>query len=311
MGIYDRDYYRDDTRWSNPFGRSQGTLFLVLLSAFLFLLQVAGADIRPAVQDPLTRTLELDVSGVVGGEVWRVVTYAFVHLGIFHIIFTVIFLVWIGRQVEDLYGSKEYLGFFLVSTLIGGVAYTAVGAVTPAVPPLVGPSGAVTAVLVLFALHYPTRTILYRFFIPIRVWLLVVIYAVVDVFGLAGGHRNPPAVAVHLAGAAFAFVYHTYTLRVLNWLPRGSSRGATRPKPRSQPRARRDERQPEPAAAASATGAATALAVGPAAVDEHLEAKLDEVLEKVQQHGKESLTEGEREILLRASEIYKKRRRPG
>ena len=39
--------------------------------------------------------------------------------------------------------------------------------------------------------------------------------------------------------------------------------------------------------------------------------KLDEVLEKVQRHGKESLTDGEREILLKAAEIYKKRRRPG
>jgi hypothetical protein len=42
--------------------------------------------------------------------------------------------------------------------------------------------------------------------------------------------------------------------------------------------------------------------------DEHLEAKLDEVLEKVQRHGKDSLSESERAILVRASEIYKKRR---
>jgi hypothetical protein len=43
-------------------------------------------------------------------------------------------------------------------------------------------------------------------------------------------------------------------------------------------------------------------------VDEHLEAKLDQVLEKVQKYGKESLSEAEREILLKASEVYKKRR---
>ena len=76
---------------------------------------------------------------------------------------------------------------------------------------------------------------------------------------------------------------------------------------------RRDEPQPEPAAAASTAGAAGAAGAvgGGASVDEHLEAKLDEVLQKVQRHGKESLTDGEREILLKASEIYKKRRRPG
>jgi len=77
-------------------------------------------------------------------------------------------------------------------------------------------------------------------------------------------------------------------------------------------RVRRDEPQPEPAAAASTAGAVGAVAVGGgSSVDEHLEAKLDEVLEKVQRHGKESLTDGEREILLKAAEIYKKRRRPG
>ena len=43
-------------------------------------------------------------------------------------------------------------------------------------------------------------------------------------------------------------------------------------------------------------------------MNEHLEAKLDEVLAKVAKHGKESLTDPEREILLKASEIYKKRR---
>ena len=43
-------------------------------------------------------------------------------------------------------------------------------------------------------------------------------------------------------------------------------------------------------------------------LDEHLEAKLDAVLEKVARYGQGSLTEHERQILMRASEVYKKRR---
>lgn len=319
MGIYDRDYYREDSRWSNPFARSQATLFLALLYCFLFIAQVASIDQRrvragQAPRDPLTESLELKVSKALDGEVWRVVSYALVHQpwGIFHIIVTVIFLVWIGHQVEDLYGSKEYLAYFVLTTLLGGVAYTVVGAFTKSDTPLLGPSGAVTAILVLFALHYPSRT-LHIWFIPVPVWLIVAVYALVDIAGLANGQQNPAAVAVHLAGAAFAFIYHTYTLRVLNWLPggRGSTQSVRRvPRPRT--RRRRDEPQPEPAATASTAGAAGAVAVGGSSpVDEHLEAKLDEVLQKVQRHGKESLTEDEREILLKASEIYKKRRRPG
>jgi membrane associated rhomboid family serine protease len=324
MGIYDRDYYREDSRWSNPFARSQATLFLTLLLCFMFIVQVAGVDTRPRVRGPLPQpqrdsvaeALELNVPKVLDGEVWRVATYALVHQpgsrGVIHIIFTAVFLVWIGRQVEDLYGSWEYLAYFGLTSLIGGVAYTVVGAFTNNGLALLGPSGAVTAVLVLFALHYPART-LPLWFIPVPVWLLVAVYALVDIAGLANGHANPAAVAVHLAGAAFAFAYHTYTLRVLNWLPggRGTASPARRA-PRPKPRPRRDEPQPEPAAAASTAGAAGAVGVGGgSSVDEHLEAKLDEVLEKVQRHGKESLTEDEREILLKASEIYKKRRRPG
>jgi hypothetical protein len=43
-------------------------------------------------------------------------------------------------------------------------------------------------------------------------------------------------------------------------------------------------------------------------MDEHLEAKLDAVLEKVSRDGQDSLTESERKVLLRASEIYKRKR---
>jgi membrane associated rhomboid family serine protease len=315
MGIYDRDYYREDSRWNNPFARSQATILLVILYVGLYVAQIASrqeelVDVRknPQPIGQMTETLQLDTEKVFRGEVWRVLTYALVHdpWHFWHVVFTGVFLAWIGHQVEDLYGWKEYIAFFVLTTLLGGVVYCGVGALAADVPVLLGPSGAVTAILVLFALHYPSRTISVMFFLPVPVWLIVAVYAVLDVSGMAHGAANPAAVAVHAAGAAFAFVYHTYTLRVLNWLPsRGAERTARRmPKPRM--RVPREQPQPEPAAAAAAQGGGPSSSGG--AFDEHLEAKLDEVLAKVTKFGKESLTDSEREILLRASEIYKKRR---
>ena len=65
-----------------------------------------------------------------------------------------------------------------------------------------------------------------------------------------------------------------------------------------------EEETPEP------VGAPVQAAPRPAeAADEQLEAKLDAVLEKVSKHGQESLTPEEREILFKASELYKKRRK--
>jgi hypothetical protein len=65
-----------------------------------------------------------------------------------------------------------------------------------------------------------------------------------------------------------------------------------------------EEEAPEP------VGASVQAAPRPAeAADEQLEAKLDAVLEKVSKYGQESLTPEEREILFKASELYKKRRK--
>lgn len=308
MGIYDRDYYREDSRWSNPFSRSQGTLFLCLVYFFMFVAQMVTGGQG---QRGFTDAFELNVDQVLRGEVWRVLTYALIHEpgNIYQVVFTIGFLIWIGHQVEDLYGTREYLAYFASTSLLGGIVYTAVGAVmNKDALPLMGPSGGVTSVLILFALHYPSWRI---FWFPI--WLVIAFYAFVDVAALAGGPPTFARVAVHLTGAAFALAYHTYTWRILNWVPSFGRTGRTvRRQPQPKLRVRQPRREPEPAATATTLSAGAANASAPGIpVDEHLEAKLDQVLEKVQKHGKESLTETEREILLKASEIYKKRRQPG
>jgi membrane associated rhomboid family serine protease len=296
MGIYDRDYYREDSRWSNPFSRSQGTLFLCLVYFFMFVAQMVTTGQG---QRGFTEAFELDVNKVLGGEVWRVITYALVHeqWNIYQVVFTIGFLIWIGHQVEDLYGTREYLAYFAFTSLLGGIVYTAVGAVIGKdAQPLLGPSGAVTSVLILFALHYPNWRI---FWFPI--WLVIAFYAFMDVAALGSGTPNFARVAVHLTGAAFALAYHTYTLRILNWLPSFSREGRTvRRQPQPKLRVRQPRPEPEPAATATTLSAGAAKASAPGIpVDEHLEAKLDQVLEKVQKHGKESLTETECEILSR------------
>ena len=77
-------------------------------------------------------------------------------------------------------------------------------------------------------------------------------------------------------------------------------------RPRARPRLRVYHEE------ASQAAPPVAVVEAPAAtshdVDEQLEAKLDAVLEKVARFGQESLTDVERQLLLRASELYRKRR---
>ena len=311
MGIYDREYYRrDGPGFLDAFTRTgQACKWLLLINVGVFILQVLTMH-RGGDEGPITNWFILDTSEVFSGQVWRLLTYAFLHDpgSILHIVFNMLFLWWFGSEVEGIYGQREFLTFYLVSALVGGVAFTAYGGVKSyealhsfsALPMrCLGASGAVTAVMVLYACHFPTRIIYLMFFLPVPMWAFVGFMVLVDAFYFMGGVDTGTAVTVHLAGAALGFAYYKLQWRLSPWWTWLLNRQG----PRSRPRLRvykGEEAPAEPVAAAAPPAAA--------GVDEQLEAKLDAVLEKVARSGQASLTEGEREILFRASEIYKKRR---
>jgi hypothetical protein len=192
-----------------------------------------------------------------------------------------------------------------MAALAGGVVYTLegmmwqAGAVRAWYPECLGASGAVMAVLVLCACHYPHRTVLLFFIIPMPIWLLVVLWVASDALALFNAEwRHGTAVSVHLAGAALGYLYFKLGFR---WLELGSWMFFWRGKRRPRLRVVRDDEH------------ATPVPVGPprsSDVDEHLEAQVDAVLEKVSRYGQDSLTDSEREILFKASEVYRKRRPP-
>ncbi len=309
MGIYDRDYVRQDRRSSfGPLGGRSVCVTLIIINVVIFLLQVFTMPRAPfgGGYGPVTEWLWLDADKVLDGQVWRLVTYAFLHdpTAILHILFNMLFLYWFGRGDEEIYGPREFLAFYLMAAVLAGVG-TLVATKTGLMDnvPSLGASGAVTAVLVLFACHYPNYTILLFFILPIPVWLLVVINIVSDLTGLLGGVDGIGFIA-HLTGAGFGFVYYRYQLRVLKWIPSFSSQ-SRHSKPRRHPRLRVFQES----ASNESSAARPPSVLGSADVsDADLEAKLDAVLAKMARHGRESLNAEEQAILLRASEVYKNRR---
>ncbi|MCS7046034.1 MAG: rhomboid family intramembrane serine protease, partial [Gemmataceae bacterium] len=305
MGIYDREYYRHEgPRFLNtllPDGRVCRWLLGVNIAVFAAQLVFTTVDAQWGVTSWPQRWLQLDPEAVLRGEVWRLLTYAFVHdpHQIFHILFNMLFLWWFGTDVEKLYGGKEFLGFYLVSALLGGLSYFLWSWLRDIDNPCIGASGAVTAVLVLCACHYPQRMILVLFVLPVPIWLFAVFSVTQDLVRVVRHDQlSPVASVVHLAGAVFGLLYYLREWRLLKCLPdlsRLARRRSRAPLRLYQPES---EREAVPVAAAAAN----------LGLDEHLEAKLDAVLEKVSRFGKDSLTKNERDILLRASEIYRRRR---
>ena len=82
---------------------------------------------------------------------------------------------------------------------------------------MLGASGAVMAVLVIYAMYYPRREVLLFFILPVQIWLLLVVFLGMDFFRLmqelSGGSSAGVAFASHLMGAAYGYAYKSYDLR--------------------------------------------------------------------------------------------------
>jgi membrane associated rhomboid family serine protease len=304
MGIYDREYYRREGPGFLGYLAEHGKVckWLIGINVAVFVLQTLTMHDGNWV----TEAFKLSLPAVLQGEVWRLLTAAFLHGGIWHIVWNMLLLWWAGSEMEDLYGPWEFLTFYLVAAVVSNLGqlglYLAYYGLPPydlgGVPPgALGASGAISAVLVLFAFHYPFRRILVFFIIPMYVWLAVVLSLAIDAYGMLS-NEGSVAVGCHLGGAAFGFLYYNRHWRLLNLLSWVRSRRVSKPRLRVY----REEEAPR-------TPVSVASPAAPKSdVDEHLEAKLDEVLEKVARFGQDSLTDSERQILFRASEVYKRRR---
>ena len=92
------------------------TYVLIGICFLMFVLSNMGSDIYILIKfganvGDLVRT----------GEVWRLVTHMFLHIGIFHIFFNMYSLYYIGPRVEDFFGKWKYLVIYLGSGICGGL----------------------------------------------------------------------------------------------------------------------------------------------------------------------------------------------
>ena len=140
----------------------------------------------------------LETKKVMRGQVWRPLTHAFCHDrgDLFHILFNMLFLYWFGCTLESMYGSREFLLFYLTAAMAAALAYVALDLYTGTSVPAVGASGAVMAVMMLYAWHFPRETIYMMWVLPVQVRFLIVFYVIWDLhpvlLQLGGDRARPP-----------------------------------------------------------------------------------------------------------------------
>jgi membrane associated rhomboid family serine protease len=188
----------------------------------MFVLQWFAANLmgRSGGLDPLADLLGLRAwieTGPTGGPSDKVfnlffpvqlVTYMVVHsLSLSHVGFNMLYLWFFGRELEATMGKQGFLRFYITGGVVGGLAQWVLNMTQGDAFPVVGASGAVYAVLALYALKWPRRTmIIFPILIPIPVIFILGFKVVGDLMGFLEG---APGVAflAHLGGAAVGLLW--------------------------------------------------------------------------------------------------------
>jgi membrane associated rhomboid family serine protease len=139
---------------------------------------------------------------------WQVVSYAFVHAGLPHLVFNMFGVYMFGSDLERVWGPRRYLGYYLTCAVSAAAAQLGVASLTGAYYPTVGASGAVFGLLLAYAMMFPNRTIMPLFPpIPMRAPVFVAVYGVLElVLGVTGTQAGIAHFA-HLGGLAGGFLF--------------------------------------------------------------------------------------------------------
>lgn len=198
-----------------PFDLPPITRALLIANIAVFLLQQLLGDTIMTVYFALW-PLGPDASDgtvTVGFRVWQLVTYAFMHGNLMHLLFNMLALFMFGGQIERLFGEKQFLLYYFVCLLTAGLCQIAFmyffenGQMFPTV----GASGAIFGLLLAFGMMYPHEKIMLMLIpVPMPAWLFVTGYAALELFFGITGTQAGVAHFAHLGGMLGGYLLIEY-----------------------------------------------------------------------------------------------------
>lgn len=235
MGIYDRDYYRRSlprggfgyySTWSVTTWLIVANLVVFFADGILgrvFAPAAGGADDPYAyglggglsaldAMNPLARWGCFSIAkAIYAGQVWRFITFQFLHASPMHLIGNMIGLFFFGPIVESHFGPRRYLAFYLLCGLAGAFSFLAL-AFTRIIPieasePLVGASAGIFGLLVAAAIIAPDVQVFY-YLMPITIRMLAIVGMLLAAYTVFASVRamNSGGEAAHLGGGVLGYL---------------------------------------------------------------------------------------------------------
>ena len=281
-------YQTGGVRFGHGFPMSRWVLRLMIANFAIFLLMamrivpVGAVDwLGFAVPGFLTRP-------------WTIVTYMFVHGGFMHVFMNMLALFFFGPPLEQKWGSRFFLRFYLVTGL-GAAAFSVLLYSLTGPTIMVGASGAIFGILVAFALNWPDAKIYLYFVFPVPAKWFVAALGAFTLLSTVQGSADGVAHWAHLGGLVTGFVYLRYGDRI----GRRAHSLLYKERP-AAPRARTRRAAPPP----DPTPRRRRRADGDS-LDE-----VDRILDKIRASGMDSLSARERAFLDEVSRQYQQTKSP-
>ena len=297
--IYDRPYMKSVS--DNPYQQKSMVFMLLVITVGVFVLQNVMHILFP--DTLIIETLfVLKPAYLFEGKVWTLFTYSFLHNypGLFHVFANMLGLFFIGRVIEPIIGAKPFLYLYLSSAIVGALCYLSVHmSPSQSLNGLIGSSASVSGILAFFCLVKPEEkiTLLLFFILPISLkpkWLLRG-YLAITVFLLFSEEltgRANIAHSAHLGGLLAGFIYYKFfyedssapfskfrepTIELPKWFRKQKGRFSN-----------------------------VNYTVNYSDKKKQMKAEVNVILDKINLHGFESLTEKEAEMLKKAHSLFEK-----
>ncbi len=146
---------------------------------------------------------------------WQLVTYMFMHGGFLHLFFNMLALWMFGMELENVWGSRKFLLYYLLCGVGGGLSNLLIAPLLGQAAATVGASGAVFGVLLAFGMLFPDRLIYIYFFLPIRAKYMVILWIGLEMLWGITGTTDGVAHFAHLGGAFVGFLYMAVELDLI------------------------------------------------------------------------------------------------
>jgi membrane associated rhomboid family serine protease len=202
--------FRSRTRSIGAFyipGFPKGVKWLLISNVAIFILTFFAE--RVGVSGPLIFLKLIPIAVVKDFFVWQLATYAFLHQGFGHIIWNMLALWMFGADIERIWGTRRFVQFYFFCAVGAGICVVIANYIlpwgNPAIP-TIGSSGAIFGILIVYAMMFPDRELLFGFVFPIKVKYFVMIVGAVaflSSFGVNTGVSN----FAHLGGLLFGYLF--------------------------------------------------------------------------------------------------------